>query len=180
MKLKNLVAKILLQVAIIILFGSCAGTIKTVRSFELKPTHFKKALIVSSENSKFIHFKFGTITPFGLYVIQPDDPALENKVIGNTAVVLKNEIEKYGIEAIIGKKDESAENYDFVVFYYDVWRWDFKNILDKLEIVFYSSDGKTEIARSTYNIYKNKELHDFPSPEKEIPKMIYQIFGSVK
>jgi len=50
-----------------------------------------------------------------------------------------------------------------------------KKILDKLEIVFISADGKTEIARSTYNIYRNKELHDFPSAEKEVPKMIKEL-----
>jgi hypothetical protein len=36
--------------------------------------------------------------------------------------------------------------------------------------------GKGEvIAKSTYNIYWNKEIHNFPSPEKEVPKMIKEL-----
>jgi len=57
---------------------------------------------------------------------------------------------------------------------YDTWRWDLKKILDKLEIVFISPKGEV-IAKSTYNIYWNKEIHNFPSPEKEVPKMIKEL-----
>lgn len=52
-----------------------------------------------------------------------------------------------------------------------------KKVLDKLEIVFILPEGNKELARSTYNIYKNKELHDFPTPEKEVPKMIKELLG---
>ena len=48
---------------------------------------------------------------------------------------------------------------------------EFKKILDKLEIVFISPQGEM-IAKSTYNIYKNKELHNFPTPEKEVSQMM--------
>jgi len=116
----------------------------------------------------------GIVTPFA-YIVPADDPAQNHDVIGNTAIVLKNELETYGIQTDIGKKSEIPNGYDLIVFYQDTWRWDFKRILDRLEIVFVSGDGKSEIARSTYNIYRNKDLHDFPTPEKEVPKMLKEL-----
>jgi len=98
----------------------------------------------------------------------------EHEIIGNTDIVIKNEVEKYGIKAEIVKKDDKLEDFDFLIEYHDTWRWDFKKILDKLEIVFISPEG-TVISKSEYNIYKNKELHNFPSPEKEVPKMIKEL-----
>ncbi len=47
--------------------------------------------------------------------------------------------------------------------------------MDKLEIVIISPKGDV-ISKSEFNIYKNKELHNFPSPEKEVPKMIKELF----
>ena len=61
--------------------------------------------------------------------------------------------------------------------YNDIWRWDLKKILDRLDIVFISPNDNKEIARSTYNVYKNKELHNFPTPEKEVPKMIKELLN---
>ena len=160
----------------IVVLSSCAGTIHTVRHVD-KQMDYKKAVIVSAENSQYIQFKPGMfIFPLGVYIVLPDDPAKEHKVIGNTDEVIKQELEKYGIQAKIVKKGELIEEFDFLVEYYDTWRWDFKKILDKLEIVFISPDG-TIIAKSIYNIYKNKEFHDFPIPEKEVPKMIKELLN---
>jgi len=162
------------SLVIFLLLSSCAGTINTVKQSGIGQTKFKKAYIVSSDNSQYIRFKFGLITPIA-YIVLPDNPAKNHEVIGNTASVLKQELEKYGVETEIGQKGDNVDGYDLIVLYQDTWRWDMKKILDKLEIVFISSDGKTEIARSTYNIYRNKEFHDFPSPEKEVPKMIREL-----
>ena len=52
-----------------------------------------------------------------------------------------------------------------------------KKILDELEISFISPEGNKVIAKSNFNIYKNKELHNFPTPEKEVPKMIKELIG---
>lgn len=157
-----------------VLFTSCAGTINTVVNPQHMPQQFKKAYIVSSANSQYIHLKMGIITPFA-YIVPADDPAQTHDVIGNTAIVLKNELDSYGIQTDIGKEGEIPTGYDLIVFYQDTWRWDFKKILDRLEIVFVSGDGKNELARSIYNIYRNKELHDFPTPKKEVPKMIKEL-----
>ena len=155
-------------------FCSCAGTINTVRHVSNQP-EYKKAVIVSAENSQYIQFKPGIpIIPLGVFVMLPDDPAEKREVIGNTDKVIKSELEKYGIVAEIVKKGELPEAFDLLIEYYDIWRWDFKKILDKLEIVFISPKGKF-ISKSTYNIYRNKELHNFPTPEKEVPKMIKQL-----
>ena len=165
------------SIVILFLLSSCAGTIRTVKRSELVQKQFKKAYIVSSDNSQYIKFKFGIITAVA-YIVLPDNPAQKHEVIGNTATVLKQELENYGIEAEIGKKGDKVDGYDLIILYQDTWRWDMKRILNKLEIVFISADGKTEIARSTYNIYRNKELHDFPSPEKEVPKMIKELLNN--
>ena len=158
---------------LVLLFSSCAGTIKTVRH-TTKQAEYKKAVIISAENSEYIHFKPGIIIPTGVYIVLPDDPAKKQEVIGSTDEVIKKELEKYGISAEIVKKGEVPDEFDLLIEYYDTWRWDFKKVLDKLEIVFISPKGEI-IAKSEYNIYKNKELHNFPNPEKEVPKMIKEL-----
>jgi hypothetical protein len=158
-----------------VVLSSCAGTISTVRHTTETP-QYKKAYVVSAENSNYIKFKFGAITPFG-YIVLPDDPSQKHEVIGNTDVVIKQELEKYGIHSVVGKKDDIPSDFDLIVLYADTWRWDMKKILDKLEIVFISREGDKELARSTYNIYKNKEIHNFPSPEKEVPQMVKELLG---
>jgi hypothetical protein len=160
----------------ILFFCSCAGTISTVNYRNQFTSEFKKAYIISSENSQYIKFKFGTIMPYG-YIPPIDDAAEKNEIIGNTDTIIKQELEKYGIQSIIGKKGDSPEDFDLIVEYSDTWRWDFKKILDKLEINFISPKGDSLLAKSTYNIYKNKEMHNFPTPEKEVPKMIKELLN---
>jgi len=168
-------SKYLFSLLLVVLFSSCAGTINTVRHINTQ-TGYKKAVIVSAESSQYIQFKPGIFIPVGVYIVLPDDPAVTREVIGNTDKVIKNELEKYGIQAEIVRKGEVLYDFDIIVEYYDIWRWDFKKILDKLEIVFISPKGEL-IAKSTYNIYRNKELHNFPTPEKEVPKMIKEMLG---
>ena len=158
-----------------IILSSCAGTINTINRTTATYA-YKKAYIVSAENSNYIKFKFGVITPYG-YIVLPDDPSQKNEVIGNTDMVIKQELEKYGIHSVIGKKDDIAGDFDLIVLYADTWRWDMKKILDKLEIVFISPEENKELARSTYTIYKNKEFHNFPTPEKEVPKMVKELLS---
>jgi hypothetical protein len=165
----------LLSILLFIFYG-CAGTINTVKSSEQNTKNYKKAYIISTDNSQYIQFKFGIITPFA-YIIPSDDPSVKHDVIGTTAEVIKKELEKNGIIAEIGKNEDTPEGFDLIVQYYDTWRWDFKKILDKLEIVFITPEGNKVIAKSTYNIYKNKELHNFPTPEKEVPQMIKELLS---
>lgn len=160
----------------VVLMCSCGGTIKTTQYAEQTKAEFTKAYIVSAENSQYIRFKFGKITPLG-YLPPDDDPAEEREVIGNTDLVIQQELKKHGIHSVIGKKEDVPEDFDLIVHYSDTWRWDFKKILDRLEIAFVSPDGKSVLAKSSFNIYKNKELHNFPTPEKEVPKMIEQLLN---
>ena len=163
--------------AIPLLLCSCAGTIKTIKQADYKETStLKRAYIISVESSNYIKFKFGLITPYG-YITMPDDPPQRHAVIGNTDKVIKAELEKNGVQAEIGKKGDSPEGYDFVVLYRDIWRWDLKKILQKLEIVFISAADNKEIARSVYDMPGNMEIHNFPTPEKEVPKMIKQLLA---
>ncbi len=171
--MRHLNFKALVYISLALIFSNCAGTIKTIKQ-STETVQYKKAYIISAENSNYIKFKFGVITPYA-YIILPDDPAQKREVIGNTDLVIKKELEQYGIQAEIGKKNDIPEGFDLIVMYNDTWRWDFKKLLDKLEIVFISPEGDKELARSTYNIYKNKELHNFPTPEKEVPKMIKEL-----
>ena len=174
--MKNYLNKIVSILFSIILLSGCAGTIHTVRQTPQYFPEYKKAYIVSVENSQYIKFRFGLITPHG-YIVLPDKPAKEHKIIGNTDNVIKKELEKYGIIAEIGKKGDIPEDIDLIVLYNDIWRWDFKKILDRLDIIFISPNDNKEIAKSTYNIFKNKELHNFPTPEKEVPKMIKELLN---
>ena len=171
MKLHNFIAYL-----VIIILSSCAGTINTIKPQGQDPIRYTKAYIVSAEDSKYIKFKFGAVTPYG-YIVLPDDPAQKHEIIGNTAQVIKQELEKYDIYTEIGKRGDVPEGFDLVVIYNDAWRWDFKKLLDKLEIIFISPNTNKELARSTYNIFKNKELHNFPTPEKEVPKMVKELLN---
>lgn len=83
---------------------SCAGTIQTIRQTQQPLSSYRKAYIVSSSNSQYIKFKFGIITPLA-YIILPDDSSQKHKKIGNTDIVIKQELEKYGIKAEIGNKE---------------------------------------------------------------------------
>ena len=168
--------KNLIYLLIVVFLSGCGGTIKTTQYPAQAKAEFTKAYIVSAENSQYIKFKFGKITPLG-YLPPADDPAEESEVIGNTDAVIQQELEKYGIRSVIGKKEDVPEDFDLIVQYSDTWRWDFKKILDRLEIAFVSPDGENVLAKSTFNIYKNKELHNFPTPEKEVPKMIKQLLN---
>ena len=168
-----MIQKLTLLIIIIFLF-SCAGTIKTTKHVNKYNLTFQKAYIISSDNSKYIEFKFGTITPYG-YITPIDDQAEKSNIIGNTDTIIKQELEKHGIYSVIGKRGDKPEGFDLIVEYTDTWRWDFRKILDRLEINFISPTGDSIIAKSTFNIYKNKELHNFPTPEKEVPKMINQL-----
>lgn len=171
--MKRNLFKISLLLIAVTLFG-CTGTINTVNYLPRSHNLYKNAYIVSAENSKFIEFKFGIVTPF-VYYVPPDDPAVDHEIIGNTDLVIKQELEKYGISVVIGKRGDLPKDFDLIVEYNDTWRWDFKEIIDKLEIAFISPSGDSLIAKSTYNISKNKELHNFPTPEKIVPKMIKEL-----
>lgn len=157
------------------LFYSCAGTIYTLKISNIDTDKCKKAYIVARENSQYINFKFGIITPYA-YIVIPDNNPSKTKVIGNTDLVIKQELEKYGFVVEIGKRGDNPKDIDLIIEYSDTWRWDFKKILDNLEITFFSPNGNI-IGKSTYTIYKNKELHNFPTPEKEVPKMIKELLN---
>jgi hypothetical protein len=174
MKLKKTIFKLTFFVFILITFYNCKGTINTVTYSNSKIKNYKNAYIISSENSEFIKFKFGELS-YRSYLPPKDDPAEKLKKIGNTDTIIKQELEKYGIFSVIGKKGDTPENFDLIIKYKDKWRWDFKNILDELEIYFISKKGNKVIAKSIFNIYKNKKLHNFPIPEKVVPKMIKEL-----
>jgi hypothetical protein len=168
--------KLTFFVFIILTFYNCKGTINTITYSEKKSTNYKRAYIISSENTEYIKFKFGKLSYKG-YLPPKDDPAEKLRDLGNTDTIIKQELEKYGIRSMIGKKGDIPENFDLIIKYKDKWRWDFKKILDELEISFISKKGHKIIAKSTFNIYKNKELHNFPIPEKVVPKMIKELLN---
>jgi hypothetical protein len=174
MKIKRNIFKLTFFVFILITFYNCKGTISTVTYSNSKIKNYKSAYIISSENSEYIKFKFGELS-YGGYLPPKDDPAEKLKRIGNTDTIIKRELEKYGILSIIGKKGDTPENFDLIIKYTDKWRWDFKNILDELKIYFISKEGNKILAKSTFNIYKNKEIHNFPIPKKVVPKMIKEL-----
>ena len=174
MKIKRNIFKLTFFVFILITFYNFKGTISTVTYSNSKIKNYKSAYIISSENSEYIKFKFGELS-YGGYLPPKDYPAEKLKRIGNTDTIIKRELEKYGILSIIGKKGDTPENFDLIIKYTDKWRWDFKNILDELKIYFISKEGNKILAKSTFNIYKNKELHNFPIPKKVVPKMIKEL-----
>ena len=165
-----------ISTAFLITLLSCKGTINTINYSENNLKEFKKAFIVSNENSEYIKFEFGEFT-YGGYLPPNCEKSEKVDIIGNTDTIIKNELEKRGIFAVIGKKGDEPKDFDLIVKYNDKWRWDFKKILDELEITLISPEGNNIIAKSKFSIYKNKELHNFPTPEKEVPKMMKELLG---
>ncbi len=155
----------------LLLLTGCAGTIKTHNYHSVKEKTFNKVYVVAAENSKFIRFKPGIVLPMGSYIVLKDDPAVQKPVIGNTDQVIKAELEQYGYDVEIVNKGDLLGDFDFLVAYQDTWRWDFKKVLDRLEIYLIAPDGKV-IGKSLYKIFWNKEMHNFPTPKKEVPKMM--------
>ena len=114
--------------------------------------------------------------PLGyVYIVPTDDAPVTKEKIGNTDSVIMKELSKYHIDAQIIQPGDTINKADLLVFYKDVWRWDFKKILDNLEIVFYARESEQPVISSTFSVGTNKEIHNFPSPEKVVPKMIRQM-----
>lgn len=159
----------------ILLFFSCSGKIITTNNGFSK-NQFSKAYIISNEESRR---KLPFVVPLPNVTIHGTTAAGKTKKIGNIEEVIKNELEKHGIEAIIATDNDEdiPEDIDFIVIYYDIWRWDFKNVLEYLEIVFLHTNGEDVLARSIYKIHASKEFHNFPTPKKEIPKMFNQLLS---
>ena len=102
---------------------------------------------------------------------------LPNSVLKMNQIFKENGYELYVVGGAVRDLLYGSEpkDFDLIVEYKDKWRWDFKKILDELEIKFITPNGKEIISKSNFIIYKNKELHNFPSPEKEVPKMIKEL-----
>jgi hypothetical protein len=160
-----------------LLIGSCAGTISVKKNQNDELNKIKKAFIVSAKNSKFIKIQFGTFIAGVGYIPPVDERAEEAAAVGKTDEIIKKELEKYNVISIIGNQGEVPQNIDVIVIYNDVWRWDFKNVLDQLEIDFINPKTNQIICEATYKI-GDKEMHDFPTSEKEVPKMIKKIMES--
>ncbi|MCT4647438.1 MAG: hypothetical protein N4A74_20800 [Carboxylicivirga sp.] len=118
----NTPIKLVALILIATQLSSCKGTINTLSYIESENNDYKKAYILSSENSKYIEFKFGKLNYNGLYEIPEDDAPIEREIIGNTDEVIKQELEKQGIEATIGKKGDKPNGYDLIVRFEDTWR----------------------------------------------------------
>lgn len=170
------ILRIIIFTLVVVILNSCGGTIDTVKYSKINSNDYKRAYIISSENSEYIKFKFGTLTYVG-YIPPKDGKPEKTKTIGNTDTIIKKELEKYGIHAIIGKRNDIPENFDLIVEYRDKWRWDFKKVLDELEIYFISPSGDKVLSKSKFEIHKSKEFHNFPSPKKEVPRMIKELLG---
>lgn len=166
----------ILYLIIAVALSSCGGTINTTKYVNTIPPNVKTAYIIPPQNSKYIKFKFGTLTYPGYYMAAEDPAPVKEELIGDTAEVIKAELEKRGIKATIAQKGDEPDDFDIIVQYYDTWRWDFKKILDKLQIYFIAPTGDKILAKSTFTISENKETHNFPTPKKEVPKMIEEIF----
>lgn len=70
------------------ILNGCKGTIDTIKYSNQNKDSFKKAYIISSENSEYIKFKFGRFQ-YGGYVSTIDVDPEKTKVIGNTDTIIK-------------------------------------------------------------------------------------------
>jgi hypothetical protein len=159
--------------------SACKGTIETV-TYVSKNIRFKRAYIIAPQRPT--HYKFvPTMIPAYFWDESHRDAlyasAEKIEVVGKTEKAIREELEEYGISAVIGTSKNAPEGFDIIVKFNESWTWDMTNILDHLEIIFIScTDGK-EIGRSIYRINDNSEMHNFPTPRKEVPNMIRELMA---
>jgi hypothetical protein len=160
--------RFLISTLVFFVLVGCAGV---VRSTVIHDEFYKqkKVLIIKSDASSYIPFQMGNIIG-GMYFPPTTSTVKEKPVIGNTDIVIKKELEKRGFEVYIAGDKPITNDFQLVVRYKDTWKWDMSDYMPYLEIYFMDAATLKTNARTSYA--NSSETHDYPTPEKTIPKML--------
>lgn len=152
-----------------IFLSACSGIVTTNVTNEIDTDNINKALITSSEESKYIPCQF-----LKAYSGLPFSGAIKTDTIGNTAKVIQEELKKFGVDGVIEKPGEHHNDIDLIIKHTQTWRCDMTDVLDELYIHIIQPSSNKTIAESHYKI-GNREFHDFPLPEDYVPIMIKEL-----
>lgn len=169
----KLFIKLLISITIVTFLG-CAGSLRLSIKPGVDIYKYKTAYIIDSKYSKF---RGASVIPIpGTVLVLPgDEEKVESR--GKISVLIRDELQKYGVNAVIGSETDSIpENIDLIIRYEDVWEWDFKHYLSSLVIKFIANGTNDVIAEGKF---KSAIAHDFPIPEREIPKIIKKYLNNL-
>lgn len=88
-----------------------------------------------------------------------------------------NEFVKYSFKVVeINSVYEIMEDNAIVIFSQDVWQWDFKNYMHILKVHIYMlKNHRLELLVTIGSEGNSAGLHNYPSPDSEIPRIINEI-----
>lgn len=157
------------------LLCSCAGSYYIDKYTEDPLQDVESVYIIKADSSYYEKFMMGMILPTGYVPPVVDGEIVKKNAIGDTDKYLKIEFDKLGMNTSIGSYNEIPDTTDLLVIYSDKWRWDFKKVMDKLDVELIDYKSKELVGEMKYRI-GSKEMHDYPSAEEEVPRL----FGKFK
>jgi hypothetical protein len=173
--MKKIFFPVLLILSCSLVLLGCAGKHISTLDPGVDLRSYKKVHIVYNHNSKKIKNSVALVPGGATY-----SPVGEEVVsrVGYTAQVIQSELGKYGIHsAVVNESHPIPDDVDLVVRYDDTWNWDMKDYLYALEIEFIDNGSGKVVAKGTFT---SSYAHNFPTPEKEVPKMIKSMFDKLK
>lgn len=162
--------KILLALTVSIMLSSCAGSYYIDKYTDDPLQGVSKVYIIKADSSYYENFMMGIVLPSGYVPPVVDGEVVKKKAIGDTDKYLKQEFDKMGMKTSIGYYKDIPDDTDLLVIYSDKWRWDFKKIMDRLDVEFINYKSKELVAEMKYRI-GSKEMHDYPSAQEEVPRL---------
>ncbi len=162
--------KISLLFIVAIMLSSCAGSYYIDKYTDDPLQGVNKVYIIKADSSYYEKFMMGIVLPSGYIPLVVDGEVVKTKAIGDTDKYLKKEFDKLGMKTSIGYYNEIPDDTDLLVIYSDKWRWDFKKIMDRLDVEFIDYRSKELVAEMKYRI-GSKDMHDYPSAQEEVPRL---------
>lgn len=136
------------------LFIGCAGSIKPFVYPNVDLHNYKTAFIIANEYSTYKDKKV--------------------QKMANIPTALKKELEKYGLNCIIGSNsDLIPDTVDIIVKYEDYWKWDITYFLYLLVVRIVENNSYRLLAEAEYKV---DHFHDYPDVDKEVSRMIIKLF----
>ncbi len=141
--------KIFLFLIIILLFLGCAGSIKTVIDENYNLHSYDNILIIRDTTSTSVN-------------------------VDSTTNILRNELINRGYNVFAYPHNFLKKTNSLILVFTEHWQWDFGNYLKFLKMTFYDFKNGKNIAVGSF--LSLSQMHNFPTAESEVPKILSDIF----
>ena len=178
---KIILKRLILVMFLCLVITSCRGTL-TVNAPNKYNKAIRKVFVAEKQTSYKVPINFigaagvlgGAIGGAMAGLASKDMKKYEVPAIGKTYLHIKNFFEKSGYTVVSGNLETIPTDIDAVVDYDDYWEWDLKYYLKMLKITFKDPKTGNIFAEGLYKASRGG-LHDYPSSEREVPKLISAI-----